>query len=58
MTPFLLSLLPRRHLKQLLEDDERTQAMVREAGGVYLDFSRQNATPETLKASNPPPPPP
>ena len=38
-----------RQLRELLEDDARTEAMVREAGGVYLDFSRQNATPDTLK---------
>ena len=39
----------RRHLKDLLEDDARSQAMAKEADGVYLDFARQNATPETLK---------
>ncbi|KAL4426849.1 hypothetical protein ABPG77_006635 [Micractinium sp. CCAP 211/92] len=37
------------HLKDLLQDDARTEAMVREAEGLYMDFSRQNATPETLK---------
>lgn len=38
-----------RHLKDLLADDVRNQGMVREFNGIYLDFSRQNATPETLK---------
>ena len=39
----------RRHLKDLLQDDARTEAMIREFNGIYLDFSRQNATPETVK---------
>ena len=37
------------HLKDLLQDEARTDAMIREAGGVYMDFSRQNATPDTVK---------
>ncbi|KAL4431020.1 hypothetical protein ABPG75_006276 [Micractinium tetrahymenae] len=37
------------HLKDLLQDDARTDALVRETEGVYMDFSRQNATPDTLK---------
>ena len=37
------------HLRDLLQDDARTDAMVLEHNGVYLDFSRQNATQETLK---------
>lgn len=40
---------PCRHLKQLLQDDARTQQMIRESNGVYLDFSRQNAQPETVE---------
>ncbi|KAI3433502.1 hypothetical protein D9Q98_003314 [Chlorella vulgaris] len=36
-------------LRELLKDDARTEAMVVEADGVYLDFSRQNATPDTIK---------
>lgn len=38
-----------RQLRELLKDDARTEAMVVEADGVYLDFSRQNATPDTIK---------
>ncbi len=45
----LPSISPCSHLKDLLQDDARTAAMVREAEGMYMDFSRQNATPETLK---------
>lgn len=41
--------IPRRHLKDLLQDDERTKALTLEAEGLYLDLARQNATPETLK---------
>ncbi|GAB4817678.1 hypothetical protein N2152v2_004724 [Parachlorella kessleri] len=37
------------HLKELLEDDSRTEAMIQESNGIYLDFSRQNATPDTVK---------
>ncbi|WP_152051065.1 glucose-6-phosphate isomerase [Tautonia marina] len=37
------------HLRDLLNDPVRCRAMVAEAEGITLDFSRQNATPETLK---------
>lgn len=37
------------HLKDLLQHDQRTEAMIREQNGIYFDFSRQNATPETIK---------
>jgi glucose-6-phosphate isomerase len=37
------------HLRDLLKDDARTEAMIREYNGIYLDFSRQNATQDTLK---------
>lgn len=36
------------HLRQLLADDKRNEAMRTEQRGIYLDFSRQNATTETL----------
>lgn len=39
----------RSQLRDLLQDDARTEAMIREAGGVYLDFCRQNATPQTVQ---------
>lgn len=38
-----------RHLKDLLKDDERTKALSFEAEDLYLDLSRQNATPQTLQ---------
>ena len=37
------------HLRDLLKDDGRTEAMTMEHNGIYLDFSRQNATLDTLK---------
>lgn len=36
------------HLEDLLEDAARTDALTFEQGGILLDFSRQNATAETL----------
>ena len=38
-TPILSS-----HLRDLLLDEERTDALVREHNGIYADFSRQNMT--------------
>ena len=35
------------HLKTLLEDQERTKSLSYTHNGVYVDFSRQNATVET-----------
>ena len=37
------------HLRDLLKDEARCRAMTVEAEGIYLDFARQNATPETFK---------
>jgi glucose-6-phosphate isomerase len=37
------------HLKDLLLDEERTDSMIREHNGIYLDFSRQNMTDSTLQ---------
>ena len=37
------------HLRDLLQDKERCEAMYAEHDGVYLDFSRQRATLETMK---------
>uniref|UniRef100_A0AAV1V8Z4 Glucose-6-phosphate isomerase n=1 Tax=Peronospora matthiolae TaxID=2874970 RepID=A0AAV1V8Z4_9STRA len=36
------------HLRDLLANDARNAAMRTHQEGIYLDFSRQNATPETL----------
>lgn len=35
------------HLKTLLQDEERTKSLTYTHNGVYVDFSRQNATVET-----------
>lgn len=35
------------HLKTLLEDQERSKSLSYTHNGVYVDFSRQNATVET-----------
>ena len=37
------------HLKDLLLDEERTDSMIRQHNGIYLDFSRQNMTDSTLQ---------
>ena len=37
------------HLRDLLQDEERCEAMYAEHDGVYLDYSRQSATQETMK---------
>lgn len=39
----------RMHLRDLLQDEQRSASMILEHNGVYLDFSRQNATQETIK---------
>jgi glucose-6-phosphate isomerase len=39
----------RSHLRELLADEARCEALIKDAGGVTIDFSRQNATQETLK---------
>ena len=36
------------HLRDLLQDEERSQAMFAEHDGVYLDYSRQRATSKTM----------
>jgi glucose-6-phosphate isomerase len=36
------------HLRDLLQDESRCRAMTAEADGILLDYSRQNATPETI----------
>jgi hypothetical protein len=40
---------PRSHLRDLLVDEERTDALIREHNGLYVDFSRQNVTETTLQ---------
>lgn len=49
--PCLIALLPlpRSHLRDLLSDAARCEALIREEQGLYMDFSRQRMTPETLK---------
>eukprot|EP00531_Pseudo-nitzschia_arenysensis_P006334 CAMPEP_0116127454 /NCGR_PEP_ID=MMETSP0329-20121206/6848_1 /TAXON_ID=697910 /ORGANISM="Pseudo-nitzschia arenysensis, Strain B593" /LENGTH=808 /DNA_ID=CAMNT_0003621553 /DNA_START=281 /DNA_END=2707 /DNA_ORIENTATION=+ len=37
------------HLRDLLQDEERAQAMFAEHDGVYLDYSRQRATSKTME---------
>ena len=37
------------HLKDLLQDDARNEALYREHNGISFDFSRQNATQDTVK---------
>jgi len=37
------------HLRDLLQDEDRSQAMFAEHDGVYLDYSRQQATSRTMK---------
>jgi len=36
------------HLRELLQDEERAQSMFAEHDGIYLDYSRQRATSETM----------
>ena len=44
-----LSEIEATHLRDLLRDDARTESMIREHNGIYIDFSRQNATQDTIK---------
>jgi len=37
------------HLRDLLKDEERCRKMTAEYDGIFLDYSRQNATLETVK---------
>jgi len=41
--------IEKSHLRNLLQDEERSQAMFAEHDGVYLDYSRQRATSKTMK---------
>ncbi len=41
--------LENTHLRDLLQDESRCLAMTAEHDGVYLDYARQNATPETIR---------
>ena len=45
---------PPRHLKDLLADQKRCEALIKEDLGLYIDFSRQRMTPETTKARRAP----
>eukprot|EP01025_Chloroclados_australasicus_P014852 TRINITY_DN1702_c0_g1_i2.p1 TRINITY_DN1702_c0_g1~~TRINITY_DN1702_c0_g1_i2.p1 ORF type:complete len:846 (-),score=82.03 TRINITY_DN1702_c0_g1_i2:2094-4358(-) len=40
--------IERTHLKELMVDEPRTDALIKEHNGVLIDFSRQRATQETL----------
>lgn len=40
-----------RHLRDLMTDEARCMAMIKECEGLYCDFSRQRATPETVDVS-------
>lgn len=37
------------HLRDLLQDDARSEALIREYNGIYFDFSRQNVTEKTIQ---------
>ena len=39
---------PSYHLRSLLQNPERSDALIAEHNGIVLDFSRQNLVPETL----------
>ena len=43
-----VSTIEQTHLRDLLQDEERCDAMFAEHDGVYLDYSRQRATKETM----------
>jgi hypothetical protein len=43
-----------RHLKDLLRDQQRCEALIKEEGGLYIDFSRQRMTQETVKVRHVP----
>ena len=43
-----VALIEESHLRNLLQDEERSQAMFAEHDGVYLDYSRQRATSRTM----------
>ena len=43
------SVISSLHLKDLLNDSKRTDGLTFNHNGVYIDFSRQNATLETLQ---------
>lgn len=45
--------LPCSHLRDLLQDEERTDSLIREHNGLYVDFSRQNVTQTTLQVRSP-----
>ena len=37
------------HLRDLLQDSQRCASLVAEHSGIYLDFSRENVTVETIQ---------
>ena len=45
----LLLRLPGRHLRDQLMDEERTDALIHEHNGLYVDFSRQNINETTMQ---------
>lgn len=36
------------HLRTLLQDEKRCEALVAEHNGIVLDYSRENVVPETM----------
>lgn len=36
------------HLRNLLQDQKRCDALIAEHGGIILDYSRENVVPETM----------
>jgi hypothetical protein len=44
-----------RHLKDLMADQTRCEALIKEDLGLYCDFSRQRMTHDTIKVCNPQP---
>lgn len=45
----LLLRFPCRHLRDQLMDEERTDALIHEHNGLYVDFSRQNINETTMQ---------
>jgi hypothetical protein len=41
--------MPRSHLKDLMSDQVRIESLIKEDLGLYIDFSRQRMTQDTLK---------
>jgi hypothetical protein len=44
----------RSHLRDLMADEERCAGLIKEAGGIYADFSRQRVTGKTMEVGKEP----